>query len=80
MKWWTRVIVLVKSIFDKKKKEQLKVQWFKLLNLRNRKKMTKEREQSLWDLRGTIRMLIIYTVGVPEEESKGKGQKDYLKK
>ena len=80
MKWWTRVIVLVKSIFDKKKKEQLKVQWFKLLNLRNRKKMTKEREQSLWDLRGTIRMLSIYTVGVPEEESKGKGQKDYLKK
>ena len=80
MKWWTRVIVLVKSIFDKKKKEQLKVQWFKLLNLRNRKKMSKEREQSLWDLRGTIRMLSIYTVGVPEEESKGKGQKDYLKK
>ena len=80
MKWWTRVIVLVKNTFDKKKKEQLKVQWFKLLNLRNRKKMTKEREQSLWDLRGTIRMLSIYTVGVPEEESKGKGQKDYLKK
>ena len=80
MKWWTRVIVLVKNTFDKKKKEKLKVQWFKLLNLRNRKKMTKEREQSLWDLRGTIRMLSIYTVGVPEEESKGKGQKDYLKK
>ena len=50
------------------------------MNLRNRKKMSKEREQSLWDLRGTIRMLSIYTVGVPEEESKGKGQKDYLKK
>lgn len=60
-------------MFDKKKKEQLKVQQFKLLNLRNRKKMTKESEQSPWDLRGTIRMLSIYTVGGPEEESKGKG-------
>ena len=50
------------------------------MNLRNRKKMTKESEQSLWDLRGTIRMLSINTVGVPEEESKEKGQKHYLKK
>ena len=80
MIWWIRVIFLAKSVFDKKKKEQLKIQWFKLLNLRNRKKMTKESEQSLWDLRGTIRMLSIYTMEVPEEESKGKRQKDYLKK
>ena len=52
----------------------------KLLNLRNRKKKIKESEQSLWDLRGTIKMISIYTVGGPEEEKEGKGQQDYLKK